>query len=441
LKNKAKIASFSFFKNWIDMALILTVISFKTQALAQPLTATFTEDGGTIGRSESNTLVLPDTERFVSRQHATVSYQNGGYYVTDSSLSGIYLDNQAQALHNSTAQIFDGSRLKIGEYEIAVSIIEDEPEQIFAFSAPPPDTALLPDEDNALFNDNASHNSLLNADEPVIIKHEDLFATDSNPFADSFESQLEQNRSPIFDSYIPPQATKPTGAAEEIPENLSIDDLFADSSTAEKVTVNIEAATPPSTLAVNPEAFTAFLQGAGMTEVNLPPKQVNEAMQRVGKMFRKLVSGTVGLLRSRAEFKSLLRVNMTVIRTANNNPLKFAVSTDDVIKQLLENKAGAFLEATSAVDEGFNDIMNHQLAMQAGIQAALTDLLQHFNPELIEREFQQGLVLQKKSKCWEKYCETYQATAENAVENFFGDAFIKAYETQMKILTVKRSHF
>ena len=63
--------------------------------------------------------------------------------------------------------------------------------------------------------------------------------------------------------------------------------------------------------------------------------------------------------------------------------------------------------STVAIEEAFNDLMNHQLAMQAGIQASLTDLLKTFDPKIIEKQFEQGIVLQKKAKCWDRYEETY----------------------------------
>jgi predicted component of type VI protein secretion system len=82
--------------------------------------------------------------------------------------------------------------------------------------------------------------------------------------------------------------------------------------------------------------------------------------------------------------------------------------------------------------------MNHQLAMQAGIQASLTDLLQTLDPKIIEKQFEQGLVLQKKAKCWESYEKTYRNTVEDAVEKFYGEAFAEAYDKQMNLLTKSR---
>ena len=152
-------------------------------------------------------------------------------------------------------------------------------------------------------------------------------------------------------------------------------------------------------------------------------------------MFRKLVEGTVAVLRSRTEFKSQFRVSMTTIKTSNNNPLKFAVTTEDALTHLVKNGQSGFKDPVEAIDEGFNDIMSHQMAMQAGIQASLAQILRQFDPQLIEKQYEEGLVLQKKSKCWDKYSSLYPRVVEQAMEDFFGDAFAEAYEKQMKQLS------
>ena len=63
--------------------LTIRAVSFKGRPLDRELVARFEEAGGTIGRGESNTLVLADPERFISRTHATIAFQAGGYVITD----------------------------------------------------------------------------------------------------------------------------------------------------------------------------------------------------------------------------------------------------------------------------------------------------------------------------------------------------------------------
>ena len=184
----------------------------------------------------------------------------------------------------------------------------------------------------------------------------------------------------------------------------------------------------------NTDFLQSFLRGAGMENEKFDLSDSDKKISDIGAMFRQFVESTVAVLRSRAEFKSLFRVTVTTIKRADNNPLKFAVTTNEALKHLLNDGQGGFKPSVESIDEGFNDLLNHQLAMQAGIQASLAELLHQFNPATIEKQYEEGLVLQKKSKCWEKYNRVYDELSETAVEDFFGDAFSVAYEKQMKQL-------
>lgn len=510
----------------MNMSLTLTVLSFKNQPINEIDSVLIGNAGGGIGRSDDNALVLPDTEKFVSRHHAMIRFENGGYYLSDTSLGGVYMSNREAPLHNATERIADGMILRVGEYEIAVAITDESVTDDFPFAPEPKPKAFFQTDEPWVELEDVGFNSLMTDNFP---RHEELVQTKTDTYPAAFESGLQVNHSPLFDSYIAPGITLPP-AIDEIPENFSFDDFFSESDSeikthsqltqavnkpmvdddfddffgaaisnmeveADQLAVmgdtptenNNETSTveespayaiePPFSFSADkpvvtmPETdsgnefnrintenvpiteislekipralagsvlFDAFLQGAVIECNEIRPEQQAETLHRIGQMFRKLIDGTVAVLRSRAEFKSLCRVNMTVIRAANNNPLKFTVSTDDVLRQLIENKTDGFLSSTTAIEESFSDIMNHQLAMQAGIQASLTDLLKTFDPEIIEKQFEQGLVLQKKSKCWDRYEETYRNTVEDAVENFFGDEFVKAYEKQMSLLTNAR---
>lgn len=478
------------------MALSLKIISYKGGPLAEPKFVTFESGGGSIGRSDDNTLVLPDPDKFVSRHHASISFENGSYYLTDSSLGGVFINNSESPLNNGTEQLHNGTRLKIGEYEIETIISEESKLEDFPFSDIFAESPSKPVGSDELLPPafETEPNPLLGDNESPFARHEELIETGEESVPE-FESHLEGHVSPLFDSYSAPEIETKPASFEDIPENLSFEDLFGENdaffgnrekpgkpssspeeSPAQEFSTpsNAEYAEPfpespvsepagspdlesiLATESARPEPnkipveqpvqhvsdsalFDRFLQGAGLERTDIKSENLPDTMQRIGHMFRQFVAGTVSVLRSRAEFKSLFRVNVTVIRAANNNPLKFAVSTDDVLKQLIQNKEGGFLESVESIEQGFNDIMNHQLAMQAGIQASLTELLKRFDPKTIEKQFEQGIVLQKKAKCWDSYQDTYRIESEEAVENFFGDAFVEAYEDQMKALTEARN--
>lgn len=196
------------------------------------------------------------------------------------------------------------------------------------------------------------------------------------------------------------------------------------------------AASPVSaapTTAPSDELFRQFLKGAGVSS-DLPAAELEQAMFTVGVLFREMVDGLMTVLRARAEVKSQFRVAVTTIRAANNNPLKFTADPGDAIKLLLDPRHPGFIEPRRAVQEGMGDVMNHQLAMTAGIQAALADALKRFHPTVFEKPFEEGLVFQKKAKCWEAYVRAYPELANEVLENIFGETFVEAYERQMQIL-------
>lgn len=176
-----------------------------------------------------------------------------------------------------------------------------------------------------------------------------------------------------------------------------------------------------------------FLSGAGISDESfLSPEQWAETMKSTGALFRLMVENLMEILRARAEMKSQFRVSVTTLRTVDNNPLKFNPDVESVIKMLLGPHNPAFIPSEQAVSGAYRDIKSHQIAITAGIQAALAEVLSRFDPQGFESKFAEGLVFQKKTKCWELYCERYPQLKSLAIEEFFGEAFADAYEKQMQ---------
>jgi FHA domain-containing protein len=101
--------------------LLIRVVSFKGQPIGQELSAQFGEAGGTIGRGASNTLVLPDPERFISRTHATVSFQAGGFIITDNGTKNPVVLNGRPLGSGSQARLGEGDQVKVGDYLLQVA--------------------------------------------------------------------------------------------------------------------------------------------------------------------------------------------------------------------------------------------------------------------------------------------------------------------------------
>jgi len=478
------------------MPLTLKIISYNDQPYAEGQDVIINEQVATIGRSDTNTVVLPDDEKIISRKHATITYDNQQYTLTDSSLAGTFVNSSGELVNNASVSLVDGMQIRIGKYTLAMTIADQVPLITPEISANPfanDDIITTQDEGNHLLDtigNNLSsgfpsediqqpdagnlltglENDLFNQPEPQS-PFEDNSLLQSVATIDKREenSLMSENFSSLNDSYIPadPLPSSPQAAHEEIPEDFNFEDFFKPEGESNSVPAEPDLLAAPAlnssplnvasvqaeinslpplnsvplvqpnsatTVNTDEQLLKAFLQGAQIANKEIDFTNPVEKMTRIGTMFRQFVESTVNVMRSRAEFKSLFRVSVTTIKKADNNPLKFSVTTDEALKHLIGDGQGGFKGSVESIDEGFSDLLNHQLAMQAGIQASLAEILRQFDPATIEKQYSEGLILQKKSKCWEKYNQVHAGLSETAIDDFFGDAFSEAYEQQMRAL-------
>jgi len=188
--------------------------------------------------------------------------------------------------------------------------------------------------------------------------------------------------------------------------------------------------------------LAAFLAGLGIGD----PADVHdsEAMLRLsGQLLRAMTEGLMAVMMARASFKSELRLEVTTIRSQDNNPFQFCVDPDDALERLLWRRSRGFLDPAAAVSKTFDDIQAHQMAMIAGLRAAMRAMLARFQPEELEKHFERQshldklLPMARKSKCWDLFVSTFDQVASDASEDFmrlFGDAFNRAYDDQVQRL-------
>ncbi|MDH5545259.1 MAG: type VI secretion system-associated FHA domain protein TagH [Gammaproteobacteria bacterium] len=193
------------------------------------------------------------------------------------------------------------------------------------------------------------------------------------------------------------------------------------------------------------QSADAILKAAGLEPSVYTTSQKQEILPLLGTMLRSCMDGLVTALMARNQVKSGLRMEVTTIAPVENNPLKFSVSGDEALRNLLSSRQG-YLGPSDAIREGFQDLQIHQLAMMAATQKTLQSLVQRFNPNILERQFDQhksnGIKLgSKKSQYWDQYEQFYQQM-ENAIGDDFmhllGEVFANAYEEQTHRAKMKR---
>src|SRR5262245_1281061 len=105
------------------MALKLRVISDHYKALGKRSSRLFGVTGGRIGRAADNDWILPDPDRYVSSHHAKVAFQAGKWVLEDTSTNGVFINGaDTPASIEGAYSLKDGDRLRMGDYEILVSI-------------------------------------------------------------------------------------------------------------------------------------------------------------------------------------------------------------------------------------------------------------------------------------------------------------------------------
>lgn len=81
------------------MSITVEVLSYKGQSPVERLSVSFDQQGGTLGRSPENHFVLSDPQNLISRQHAVIRYENGCYYLQDTSTTGTFIYNKNLRVH------------------------------------------------------------------------------------------------------------------------------------------------------------------------------------------------------------------------------------------------------------------------------------------------------------------------------------------------------
>ncbi len=102
------------------MTLTLRAVELNGQRMAQPITGQFDSSGGTIGRTEQNTLVLPDPDRHISRHQATISVTPSGYVIRNMGAANPLTVRGRVLGHGDAATLSQGDLLLIGGYRLMV---------------------------------------------------------------------------------------------------------------------------------------------------------------------------------------------------------------------------------------------------------------------------------------------------------------------------------
>lgn len=391
------------------MALRLEVISEHKDLLGDDASRVFGDDGGTIGRSLQNDWILPDPDKYVSGQHATIDCRAGAYYLADVSTNGVYINGSNEPLgKGNPRRLFDGDAVRMGDFEMQVILDEGEdlelPDNL--------DAAGTADYSDQKVAEDLQRSSMLLLDEEAITGDEEFQAALFGVAAPTDEAAA-QSVDRLFDqSAGGDSANGFDGAAE----------LFDD----------------PRSAAQTADLFTVFLSATGIKRSDIHPSiDPAEVMTNAGLLLRELIRGMNELLSSRANVKSMFRLDQTTVMPRHNNPLKLTESTTDSIKQLLIGQDGEYLGPLDSVREVSRDLKFHHDAVVGGMMKAFGEFIDRFDPDELQDSFDKTLdrkpLLEKlnKVKYWQLYCDLYPIITQKGTATLpqqLAEEFVREYE-------------
>ena len=441
---------------------VLTVIveSFHNKPVAQSHSRTLQDHTLSIGRGKDNQLRLDDKRRSISRVHCRIERQDQQFFIIDESSNGLYVNSARDPLGKGNRQrLHHDDILRLGPFQLRVRITDSQPAPAAGENLD--ETRFMAVRPEELPRVDVEHGSFGTLDEalpdesgPASIDDTGLTSTPPPPAPTAEEppdlamllAGLEEADSP----------TTPTpGLGND--ELAALDELLGAGSKAVSTDIPpppppfppeaaTDAAPPPDTppspdttppAPALPESVTtptgadaeallrAFLQGAGLPPLSLPPERQQALFRDLGKALRMTTENLILMLEARGLNKQEMDMEVTTIQAVGNNPLKFPQGgVDGALGHLLFPKGEGYMPLVQAFAEAFDDLGTHYTGSLRGFTAALRGLLARFEPEVLEEEINEHsritdmLPGARASRYWEAYRELYRDIAEQAGENF-----------------------
>lgn len=464
------------------MSLTLSVHTYRDAAPSQPLFRHFDRLGGALGRAVGNELVLEDPGKYISRVHARIEFRDGAYCLVGVG-SNPSLVNERPVGPGRHVALADGDRITIGDYQLVASVVSEAapvlpPSPLQVAPAPAPAAALPVNPDDSLAGAgildvggdplNPSFDPLglnlfgsLPPPAPVVPAwrgaESDHVPPELAPFRASVppapqlaaavvQIAIPDDYDPLAD-FLPPRvqaAPPPPPPPPPGPEPVEATTIAPPAPPMPAAPAPAPA--PRSGNAADDPVIRALMRGLGLEELNTR-RSAEEIAELAGSMLREATGGTMEVLMGRALTKRESRLDMTMISAQANNPLKFFPDAGSALTQMVGGAMPGYMPAQRAFANAFDDLKAHELAIMAGMRAALTGVLSRFDPAAIEARLQVPTVMDKmlssnrKAKMWDRMVELYTEMAVEADSDFhrlFGEAFAAAYEEQVERLRLAR---
>ncbi|MBV1882937.1 MAG: type VI secretion system-associated FHA domain protein TagH [Pseudomonadales bacterium] len=425
---------------------------------------TFGYKGGTIGRGDSNTWQLPDEDRFVSSYHAQIEFDNESYFLVDVSTNGVYINDSEEPIgEGNKSRIKHGDVVIIGDYEIRVCVgipgYIDSP-----FAGMTAEMQALAREGISFSDGNNEPGQASKIDEtgevekmesrstyspgPVILQskvsQESAVLAAEIAFIEQ-QDNISRGDSLGFDVNREDAESGLSESVQEVIESLSVkrsDNLGAVENEAENIK-QVNRGNAGDIKLYLKEQAQEIAGLLGIPSELIGEEKVEAVIQLMTVVLKESIQGQMTALQVRSNIKNQFSASTTSIQASENNPLKLSVSAEEALENILVRRGRGYLPPTETIRQGFKDIDVHQKAMPIAMETTFVQLMEKFDPTVIQDlcdKNNAGIMhSSKKAKYWDAFVSLYaeQVTGNvDAYQRLFMDDFSEAYEEAVQQLIV-----
>ena len=416
------------------MAIKLRVISDQHRELGELRTRVFGVNGGSIGRAPDNDWILPDSKRVVSGHHCEIEYRSGTYWIKDISTNGVFInDAEEPASQNGPIELADGDRLRVGDYEIVVSVDKRT------------DFLPNPGEESAAAKI-ADSGIGAKLDLNNLLRSRDITDPGSRSMRIKVPAAIRQLAEEAGDDEPPPPPGTPPDSDWAMKTRPVTKQELADALARRQGRTDARERSAPyhqqaSTWTDLRTALQAFCRGAGIELGSLTPEAQSMLPLLAGQLLREAVVGLIDLQQVRNKGTPAAQA------PTGSNPLRTSQSVEQALQRLFESYGRLAGGPVDSMREVFVEIRDHDAASSGATAAALHEVLGQLAPANVADQFERGRSRalapgqDPRPKYWEHYLEFYRVLTQGGTDGLphqFTEMFQRAYTKAREELRNRR---
>ncbi|HPF25780.1 MAG TPA: type VI secretion system-associated FHA domain protein TagH [Steroidobacteraceae bacterium] len=392
------------------MALRLRVVSDQRRWLGPKSTIVFGVAGGSIGRSTENDWVLPDPERYVSGRHARVIFSQGGYYLTDVSTNGTFVnDIETPIGPEAPYELKNGDVLRLGEYHIVVA-------RDSATDFAPDDSGMLDTATSARRRRNSD------VDLGASLQLEALLEPSRN-------SNSASDLKPV-NAFGQAITRTPADGAQSVDEAAAVARRIA--RLARAATKQQQARGGNPGIHDVQTGLQTFCRGAGIDPDQIPPDAQTRILHLAGQLLRESLLGLKDVARAKRSARNSFRIAANTSDTATRPSLEQG-TVEELLLQLLRAHEARTRDGVQWLRDTFAETRQHDAAIIEAMRGAFVEFLSRLDPADLSARFERAgrrKLIGGGNQNWELYGEFYRNLTDmpkHGMPHVFVESFAMHY--------------